>query len=60
MGKPGAGIILCLSKSAKGPPGLTYAFDGLFALNTTYAFASYALRRDLEFSPAIFGTETSD
>ena len=35
-------------------------FDGRITINNTYAFTSYALRRDLEFNPGTFGTGTSD
>ena len=43
-----------------GPPGLTSPSDGRIAINSTYAFTSYALWRDLVFNPGVFGTETSD
>jgi hypothetical protein len=46
-----------IEKAPRGPPGLTS--DVRIAINSTYAFTSYALRRYLGFNPIIFGTETS-
>ena len=34
--------------------------EGLIAMNSTYTFTTNALRRDLEFTPSVFRTETSD
>ena len=47
-------------KSTKGPPGLMFPSDRQIAINSTYAFTSYALLRDLGFNPDIFLTETSE
>ena len=58
--KPGSGISLLLLKTPREPPRLTSPFDGRIAINSTYAFASYPLMRDLELDTGIFGTETSD
>ena len=47
-------------KESRGPPGLTSSSDGRIAINSTYAFTSHALRRDLRFNPGIFGTDTPE
>jgi hypothetical protein len=58
--KSSAGIsLLFKKKTPMGPPGLTSSSDGRMAVNSTYAFTSHAVRRDLGFNPVIFGTETS-
>jgi hypothetical protein len=55
-----AGISLLFSKSIKGTPGLTSPSGGRIIINSTYAFISCTLRRDLGFNSDIFGRETSD
>ena len=52
-GKPSTGINLLFSKWSKASPGLTSPFDRWIAINSTYAFISYALWRDLLFNPGI-------
>ena len=55
--KPDAGVGLLLSKRNKGTSGLTYPSDGRITINSTYAFATNALGRDLGFNPGIFGAD---
>ena len=50
------GISLLLLKSTKGAA----RFNIPITVNSTYAFTSYTLWRDLGFNPGIFGTEASD
>ena len=56
--KPGDAINLLFWKSVKGPPELTSPSDGRIVINSSYAFTSYAPRRDLGFNSGVFETET--
>ena len=47
-------------KALRGPPSSACQSSERFTVNSAHAFMSHALRRDLGFNPAIFGTETSD
>ena len=53
-GEPGVGIRLLFSKAPRRTPGLTSPSDGRIAINSRYAFTSYALKRNLEFNLGIF------
>ena len=44
-------------KTARQPPSLMSPFNRRIDINSSYSFASYALRKDLGFNPAIFVTE---
>ena len=59
-GKPGAGISLLFLKSTKGAARINVPPEWRIVINNKYAFISYALRRDIGFSPGIFGTEISN
>ena len=47
------GLSYSFQKAPRGSPGLTFPIDGRNATDYTYAFSSYALRRDLGFNLAI-------
>ena len=53
-GNPGTGISVVFFKSTKG----VTRFNVPIAINSTYAFTSYVVRKDLGFNPC--GTETRD
>ena len=55
--KPGVSIAYSSRKVLKGSPGLTSPSNGRIAMSSTYAFTSYALRRDLRFNQ-VYGTGT--
>ena len=55
--KPGADISLLLSKSTKGPPGLTTPFERRVSMNSTYGVTLNSLRRYLGYKPGILGKE---
>ena len=57
-GKPSAGISILFSKAPRGLPGLTFPSDGRIAINIIYDFILHALRKDFEFNPGIFGTNS--
>ena len=53
-------ISLPFSKITKGTARINVPILGQIAINYTYTFTSYAMRRDLGFNSGIFRTETSD
>ena len=57
-GNPVPVLAYCFFLIYHGPPGLTSPFNRRVIINGTYAFTLYALRRDLRFSPVIFGRES--
>ena len=57
--KPDARINLLFWKKTKGSVGLIFPTDVQIVINSTYAFTSYALWRNLAFNPGKFGTETN-
>ena len=57
--KTGTGISLLLSKITNGTARLRITIRPMNRTNNTCAFATFALQRNLEFNPGIFGTEPS-